>query len=158
MEIENKNRTVRINQVRYLAVLIFLVLVILLLLSDLVEDSFLGLNKYHWAIVLALIYILINVYEHIRDFNYIYVDDSEGKILFRYISLQPFKNKKYSIEIDKRKFYKYKILRSFLNIRMHIVLYVQTPHGIAKYPPISITALDDDNLNKLKKMLNQYAD
>jgi len=157
MEIENKNRTVRINQIRYIAVIIFLPLIVLLLTSEVVNDSFLGLNKYHWAIVLTLIYILINVYEHIRDYNYIYVDDSEEKILFRYISLQPFKNRKYSIEIDKRKFYKYKILPSLFNVRKQIVLYVETPHGIAKYPPISITALDDNNLNKLKKMLNQYA-
>lgn len=157
MEIENKNRTVRINQMRYIAVIIFLPLVVLLLTSEVVDNTFWGLNKYHWAIVLAIIYILINVYEHIRDYNYIYVDDSEEKILFRYISLQPFKNRKYSIEIDKRKFYKYKILRSFLNIRKHIILYVQTPQGIAKYPPISITALDEDDMNKLKKMLNKYA-
>ena len=157
MEIENKDRTVRINQARYIAVIIFLPLMVLLLISDVIDDTIIGLNKYHWAIMLAIVYILINLYEYIRDYNYIYVDDSEEKILFRYISLQPFKTKKYSIEIEKGKFYKYKILRSFLNIRKHIVLYVQTPHGIAKYPPISITALDEDNLNKLKKMLNKYA-
>lgn len=157
MQIENKNKTVKINQMRYIAVIVFLPLVVLLLTSDVIDDTLWGLNKYHWAIILTIIYIGINVYEHIRDYNYIYVDDSEGKILFRYISLQPFKNRKYSIEIEKDKFYKYKIVRSFLNIRKHIVLYVHTPHGIAKYPPISITALDELSMNKLKKLLNKYA-
>jgi hypothetical protein len=157
MEIENKKKTIKINQMRYIAVIIFLPLIVLLLTSDVIEDTLWGLNKYHWAIVLTLIYIGLNIYEHIRDYNYIYVDDSEEKILFRYISLQPLKNRKYSIEIEKGKFYKYKIVRSFMNIRKHIILYVNTPHGIAKYPPISITALDEDNMNKLKKLLNQYA-
>ncbi len=157
MEIENKNKTIKINQMRYVAVIIFLPLIVLLLTSDAIDDTFWGLNKYYWAIVLTLIYIGLNIYEHIRDYNYIYVDDSEEKILFRYISLQPFKNRKYSIEIEKSKFYKYKIVRSFLNIRKYIILYVKTPHGIAKYPPISITALDEDSMNKLKKLLNQYA-
>ena len=157
MEIENKNKTVRINQMRYIAVIIFLPLIILLLTSEVIEDTLWGLNKYHWAIVLTLIYLGINIYEHLRDYNYIYADDSGEKVLFRYISLQPFKNKKYSIEIEKGKFHGYKIIRSMMNIQKRIVFYVQTPHGVAKYPPISITALEEDDLNKLKKMLNKYA-
>jgi hypothetical protein len=157
MVIENKNKTIRITQLRYIAVIVFLPLIVLLVASEIVKTSFMGLNRFHWAIVLALVYLGINIYEHIRNFNYIFIDDSDSKIIFRYISLKPFHNKKYSIEIEKEKFHSYKIDRSLLNLKKEIVLYVDTPQGIAKYPPISITALDGDNINKLKHMLNQYA-
>lgn len=155
MEIENTKKSVRINQIQYISIISFIVLVIVLVTTDLVRDEFLGLNKYHWAFVVALAYILENVYEYLKDFNYIYFSDGGEKLLFRYASLRPFHNKRYSIEIDKNKYQGYKILRKPL--KQKIVFYVKTPQGTAKYPPVSITGLKEEELNQLKHALNQYA-
>ena len=157
MVIENKNKSVRISQVRYLFAIIFFPLIVILSTTDLIRESFIGLTKYHWAIVLAVAYLLQNIYEYLRDFNYIYFsdEDEKGKLLLRYVSLRPFNNKKQSIEIKNDDLHSYKINRKGLNLKQELVLYVYTPQGIAKYPPISISALSEEEFNKMKKILNQ---
>ena len=157
MEIENTRKSVLISKMKYISVIAFIVVVIVLLTTELIRDSFLGMNKYHWAIIVTLLYILEIVYEYVKEFNYIYFNDEGEKLLFRYISLKPFHNKRFSIEMDKTQFQGYKILRSAMNLRQKIIFFVKTPQGTAKYPPVSITALNDDEFNTLKSALNQYA-
>jgi hypothetical protein len=154
MEIENTRKTLRINQMRYIAVIAFIVIVVILLTTDPFKGESLGFDKYLWAAVIALIYLMLNIYEYLRDYNYIYFSDAENKILFRYIPLSPFKSKRYSIEIHKNEFHAYKINRSSI-LKKELILFVKTPQGIAKYPPISISALNENEFNKLKKALNE---
>jgi hypothetical protein len=156
MEIENTRKTIKINQMRYITVIAFIVLMVVILTTDLIQNTFLGLSKAYWAIVVALLFLGQNLFEYLKDYNYLYYNDEENnKILFRYISLLPFKNKRYSIEIQKEQFKGYKILRPN-PFKQEIVFYVSTPQGTAKYPPISISALNEDEFNKLKKALNNH--
>lgn len=155
MEIENTKKSLRINQFKYISTISFFVLVIALITTDIVRNEFLGLNKYHWAIIVTLLYIMENVYEFLKDFNYIYFSDQGEKLLFRYVSLKPFHKKRYSIEMNKDKFKGYKILHS--PMKQKIVFYIQTPQGTAKYPPVSITGLNQEEFNQLKQVLNQYS-
>ena len=155
MKIENTKKTLFINQLRYIMVIAFIVFVVVLLTTDLIREDFLGLNKYYWAVIVSLIYLGQNIVEYLKDYNYIYFNDENNKILFRYIPLRPFRNKRYSIEISKEKFHGYKIERPSI-FKQEIVLFVKTPQGIAKYPPISISALNEEELNKLKKALNKH--
>jgi hypothetical protein len=154
MVIENKNFSLRISQLRYITAIIFLPLIVVFLATELVEKTFLGMNKYQWAIVAAALYMAHNTWEYIKEYNYIYFSDEEnGKLLLRYVSLRPFNNNKYSIEIQKNNLHSYKIVRH--TFKQKLVLYVKTPQGVAKYPPISISALNTDEFNKMKKILNQ---
>lgn len=155
MEIENTKKTLFINQMQYITVIAFIVIVVVLLTTDLMRRDFLGLSKYSWAIIISLIYLGQNIFEYLKNYNYIYYNDENNKILFRYVPLRPFNNKRYSIEIEKEKFHGYKIKRPTI-FKQEIVLYVKTPQGIAKYPPISISALNEEECNRLKKALNQY--
>lgn len=155
MEIENTKKTLIINQLRYITVIAFIVIVVVLLTTDLIRTEFLGLSKYYWAIIAVLIYLGQNIFEYLKDYNYIYFSDENNKILFRYIPLRPFRNKRYSIEINKQEFHGYKIERPSI-FKQQIVLYVKTQQGVAKYPPISISALKEEEFNKLKKALNQH--
>ena len=154
MEIENQKKTIFINKMRYITVIAFIVLLVVMLTTDMIKGEFLGLTRYHWAILLSLIYLGQNVFEYLKDYNYIYFIDAENKMLFRYIPLSPFKSKRYSIEIHKNEFHGYKINRSSV-LKKELILFVKTPQGIAKYPPISISALNETEFNKLKKALNQ---
>lgn len=156
MQLENSNKSVKINKIRYLAIISFIVIVIVLATTDLIREEFLGLNKYHWAVIVTLLYILENIYEYLKDFNYIYYSDEGEKIIFRYVSLRPFQNKRYSIEMNKSNFIGYKVVRSPLNFKQKIIFYVKTPSGSAKYPPVSITGLSNDQFNSLKHALNQF--
>ena len=155
MEIENTKKSIRINQIKYISIISFFVLVIALITTDLVRNEFLGLNKYHWAIVVTLLYMLENVYEFLKDFNYIYFSDEGEKLLFRYVSLKPFHNKRYSIEMSKEQFKGYEIVQR--PMKQKIIFYIKTPQGTAKYPPVSITGLNQEEFNQLKQTLNKYA-
>ena len=157
MVIENTKKSVRINQIKYITTISFIVIVISLIATKLVRDEFMGLNKYQWAIVVTAVYILENLYEYLRDLNYIYFSDEGKKLLFRYVSLRPFHSKRNSIEIDKSKFKGYQVLRSPLNFNKKIILYIKTPQGTAKYPPVSITALSEEEFNRLKNALNKHS-
>ncbi len=156
MQLENSKKSVKINKIRYIAIISFIVIVIVLVTTDLIREAFLGLNKYHWAVIVTLLYILENIYEYLKDFNYIYYSDEGEKIIFRYVSLRPFQNKRYSIEMNKANFIGYKVVRSPLNFKQQIIFYVKTPNGSAKYPPVSITGLSTDQFNSLKHALNQF--
>ena len=154
MVIENKNKSVRISQVRYLFAIIFFPLVVVLTTTELVKDTFMGLNKYQWAMFVAAIYILQNIYEYLKDYKYIYFSDDEGKLLLRHVSLRPFDSKKYAVEIKKNDLHSYKIKRAPLNFKQDLILFVYTPQGIAKYPPISLSGLNEEEFNNMKKILN----
>ena len=146
----------RINQRRYISVVAFITILVALLATELVSNTFLGLNKYYWAVIVAAAYLVQNYYEYLKDYNYIYYnDEDENKILFRYISLRPLKNKRYSIEINKNQFQGYKVERPSA-LKQVIILYIKTPQGVAKYPPISISALSEDEFNNLKHSLNRF--
>lgn len=146
----------RVSQMRYIAAIIFFPLLVGLLVTDFIDKQVFGLSKYYLAVIATLIYLGHNYYEYLKDYKYIYFSDEENrKILLRYVSLMPFNNKRYSVEINKADLHSYKINRSSLNLRQELVLYVKTPQGIAKYPPISITALSEDQINQLKKALNK---
>ena len=155
MKIENTRKTLIINQLRYISVIAFIVIVVVLLTTDLIRTEFLGLNKYYWAAIVALIYLGQNILEYLKGYNYIYFSDENNKILFRYIPLRPFKNKRYSVEIGKDEFHGYKVERTS-PFRQVIILYVKTQQGIAKYPPISISALNEEEFNRIKKALNKH--
>jgi len=155
MRIENSKKTLVISQMRYVMVIAFIVMVVVLLTTDLIDNKFLGLDKYYWAVIISILYVGQNIYEYLKDYNYIYFADENNKLLFRYIPLRPFKNKRYSIEISKDKFQGYKIERPS-PFKQEIVLFVKTPQGIAKYPPISLSALNEEEFNNLKKALNQH--
>jgi hypothetical protein len=65
-----------------------------------------------------------------------------------------FTSKKSSIEIGKNEFAGYEIKKQLLGFREKLILKAKTGRGLAKYPPVSITAL---NL-KEKKSLFQALD
>jgi len=157
MEIDNTKKSVRINQIKYISMILFVVLLIVLLTTRLVSDEFLGMNNYQWAVVVTLLFILVNIYEYLKDYNYIYFSDSGEKLLFRYVSLRPFHSKRYSIEIDKKNFRGYKLMKGSLGLSRKIMFYIKTPRGTAKYPPVSISALGADEFNQLKYALNKYS-
>jgi hypothetical protein len=62
MKIENTRKTLIINQLRYISVIAFIVIVVILLTTDLIKTEFLWLNKYYWAAIITLIYLGGNIF------------------------------------------------------------------------------------------------
>jgi hypothetical protein len=158
MEIHNEKAILRVQKTKLLLKVIFLPLIIGLILVMFFEKNLLVVNTSYWAIliiIMSLLYILIEVYYHNVDHNFIYYNDEEGKIIIRFYSTRmgSKKGKHKSIEITKGQLVKYTIEKKFFHRKKELVLFVRLPKGIAKYPAISITALDDRQVEQLKRGL-----
>ena len=86
---------------------------------------------------------------------YIYSDEGEN-IVFRYFTAGIVGGKKNSVEINKRTFAGYKTESRFFGLIQSITLFQQFKEGVAKYPPVYISALQGRRESKLFRSLNLY--
>ena len=135
--------------------LLFLVLVICLLLFLPVNDLFKGIKNSLLAIFFAFAYVIYAFYESFRNYNYIYFSDESDKIILRYFAPTYFTSKKNSIEIPKKEFAGYTLKSFFMRYRESIILLKRSGKGLAKYPPVSITALSPEERTTLLMTLNR---
>ena len=156
MLFDNSRKVLKLNIIRYLIFLVYVIFMGFLILSGLFNEPVFGISKNALIIIFSVIYIIYIVYVYIRNYNFFKYIDEGGKLVFRFISLRPFDNKKNSIEILKKDFRGYKIQESVLNFKVDLILSVKTKKGVVNYPPISITALTNKYKSILKSSLNQF--
>jgi hypothetical protein len=65
--------------------------------------------------------------------------------------------KKNSISITKKTFTGYEIEKKYFGLSTSIILFQKIGQGIAKYPPIYITALNSEQRKKMLLLLNKYS-
>jgi hypothetical protein len=140
----------------FTAILVILIIVLLLFTNVYKEEMF-NIDKVLLTIIIASLYILSILFNVIRDYNYIYYNDEGEKIVFRYFSLSVFTQKKNSIEIPKRLFAGYKLKKSFIGLRENLILLQQLQNRIARYPAVSITALDSKQKKSIIDSLNKFS-
>ncbi len=151
-------KTVLRKKIRsFYTTLFFLTVIALLLATNVYNDTIAGIDKYGFSIILACIYILTVLFSAIRNYHYIYYSDEGDKLVLRFFSFSFFTQKKSSIEIDKTDLESYQVNKRFFGLRENIVLYQKTRGGIAKYPPVSITALSQSEKQELFNSLSLYS-
>lgn len=156
MLFDNSNKVVKLSKRKYIALLIYLILMGVLILSDLFGNTIWGYDKSIFIGSFTALYILYVIYAYLLNYNYFSFSDEGEKLTFRFASLRPFDNKKQAIEIPKKDFKGFKFQNSYFNLKQEIVLLVKTNTGIASYPPISITALSLKQRKMLVISLNQF--
>lgn len=124
-----------------------------ILTTDLVKNGFMGLNKTELVVAVIALYLLILLYNFLMDYHYFYYNDNDDKIVIKFYSLRPFSKKHNVIEIPKKKLEKFHFKNSFMNLKQHLILYQKMNKGIAKYPPLNITLLKENERSGLKKSL-----
>ena len=77
----------------------------------------------------------------ILKYSYIVFYAGPDKITIRFKTLSPFNTPSNSVEIKVEEFKSYDIKTSIMGIKKTLVLYHQTPSGLAKYPGIGVSAL-----------------
>ena len=133
MFFDNGSKVSKLNIIRYLSFLAYAISIGFLTLSGLFNKPVLGIDKNSFIIAFSVIYIIYVVYVYIRNYNFFKYNDEGGKLVFRFISLRPFDNKKRSIEIVKEKFTGYKIQKSFFNFKVDLILSVKSKKGVVNY-------------------------
>lgn len=108
------------------------------------------------AIVLTIVYLLYSLISYLLNYSYFSFRINEDQLLFRFASIRPFGNNKNAINIKIEDFVGVEIEKSLLGYRKELTLKVKTKKGIANYPPISLSALSEKQIEMLKRTLNQF--
>ncbi len=140
---------------KFIALVLLVVIICVLLFVPFRRDLISGLDNSLLAAFFAIAYVIYTVYETFRNYNYIYFNDESDKIVLRYFPPTRFNSKKNSIEIPKKDFAGYNLKSFFMRYRESIILYRRSGKGLAKYPPVSITALSNEERNSLLFALNE---
>jgi hypothetical protein len=157
MQIDTKKRVISIQLRRLLSLLGILALVLALILFGQLPKTFLGLNKYHWAIVVGILYGFTVIYDSLFEFTYIYYNDEGNSIILRFFSLAYFNKRKQSIEIPKSEFTSFILKDSLFGYKKKIILRRFYKNVEAKYPAVSLTILDKEQLAALLISLDHFS-
>ncbi len=150
-------KTVLRKKVRgFFTTIFFLVIIALLLATELFSYEILGATRYQIAIVIAAIYIIIVVYNTLRNFFYIFYNDEGEKLILRFFSMSYLARKKSSIEFKKNEIAGFKIEKNLFGLHENLIIYQKTKNGQAKYPPVSLTALTKEEKKKLISSLSHF--
>ncbi|MFO7934750.1 MAG: hypothetical protein R6U78_11790 [Bacteroidales bacterium] len=156
MKVDNQRNTYRIWLSRLIMAIVFTLAIIVIIFLPWFESRHLGINKYHVIIAIALIYIVINVVNYLKVPYYVYYSDQGEMIVMRYYQMSLFTNRKHSIEIPKKQFIKFELEPFLLGTQQRIILYQHFRNRVAKYPPISLSAVDKEDRQKIIDSLSGY--
>jgi hypothetical protein len=157
MKIDTKKRVITIQLRRLLTLIGILALLLAVILFGQLPKTFLGLNKYHWAILFAIIYGLTILYDSLFEYTYIYYDDEKDNIILRYFSLAYLNKKKQSIEIPKSEFTSFILKESLFGLKKKIILRRYYKNVEAKYPAIPLTILSKAEYAQLLMSLDHLS-
>lgn len=102
------------------------------------------------------IYAFFVYLRHRQRLNFIYISDEDNQnLVFRFYHIQLLMQKNNSYKIPFNVFKKYEIVKNGKNT--DLILYQKmAKNQLAKYPPVSLNALKDDEIQQVKDLLNKY--
>jgi len=155
MTFNNSSRIVQYNITQFVVLLVYATIMLVLVFTTTFDFLIRDMNKASLAIIISIIYLCFLMYNYIVDYNFISFSDEGSKFVFHYISTRLLNKKRKAIEITKSKFAGYKIEKSFFGKKKEIVISIKTQNGVAKYPPLSISALTKSQVILLTNSLKQ---
>jgi hypothetical protein len=123
----------------------------------LIKFPLLGMSDVVWTVILTAIWVLLALLPMILNYQYISYSDDGDFIIIRYFNAGIVGGKKNSVEINKLSFAGYKIETRFFGLIESITLFQRFQEGVAKYPPVYISALTREEKAKVIKSLNLYS-
>ena len=156
MIFDNSRTIISLRIKLFIATVLFLAYIILTYSAELIKYPLLGLNDTTWTLLLVAIYLIIVLLPMYLNYNFISYSDEGEKLIFRFFSAGIFGGRKNSVEIDKKSFSGYKIETRFFGLIQSITLFAQFKAGVAKYPPVYISALTREEKTKVISSLNIY--
>jgi len=157
MTFDNSRTIIKLRIRLFFALVILIAFLILAYFAKIIKFPLLGMSDTVWVLILVGLNILIAFLPMFLSYQYIFYSDDNEKILFRYFTAGIVGGRKNSVEIDKRSFAGYKMEKSFFGLIRNITLYQNFNEGVAKYPPVYISALSREERAKILRSLNLYA-
>lgn len=93
-----------------------------------------------------------------KKYYYIYYNSDGFKIILRYSSLIPFFEENFSIEIPRKDFIRAELVKKYGGFRKELIIYVDSPQGVAKFKPVSLSTLKKSDIKNLLENINSIND
>ena len=157
MKFDNQRNTYRIWLSRLVMTVVFSLIILAIVFLPWFDETEFWLSKYHVAIFISAIYIIVNWINFLKRPYFVSYNDQGEMLVVRFYPVSMFTSRKHSVEIPKKQFVKYE-LKPFLFGTQHMLILVQNFRGKeAKYPKISLSALEKDDREKMLKSLNKLS-
>ena len=157
MILNNSKSVISLKIIRRASIIFFLAYLVIVYAARIIRFPLLGIDKTTLTIVVSAIFLMIMIIPEILNYQYIYFSDEGESIIFRYYSAGLITGKKNSVEINKRTFSGFTIDKKFFGLVERITLYQRLREGIAKYPPIFLSALKRADKARIIRSLNSSA-
>ena len=146
MLFENKDKAAKTKFYFMLMLFVYLLLLVGSLLVNFIQG-------YSFIIILTLVFTCIFIILTHLQFYYFSFDVEEDKLIFKFSSLSLIIGSNKTIEIPQALFVKFEINKTFFGYKKELILYQKLKGSVAKYPPISISLLNNKEVDKLSKSL-----
>jgi hypothetical protein len=156
MTFDNSRTIISLRIKLFGATIVFLAYIILTYVAKLIKYPLLGISDTAWTLILVGIYMLIVFLPMFLNYQFIYFSDDSENIVLRYFTAGVVGGKKNSVEINKNAFSGYKTESRFFGLIQSITLFQKFNEGVAKYPPVYISALRREERTKVFRSLNLY--
>lgn len=157
MTFDNSKTIIGVRIKLFLATVLFLVYLVMAYIAKFIPFPLLGLSDTVWTVIITIIYIVFLFYPMYLNYQYIYFSDDGYSIIFRYFNAGIAGGRKNSVEINKNTFAGYRLEKKTFGMIQYLILYQRIQNGLAKYPPVYISALTNDEKKKVFRTLNHYA-
>lgn len=121
-----------------------------------IKFPLLGMSDIAWTLILVAIWLIFAFFPIVLNYQYILYSDDGEAIVFRYFTSGIFGGRKNSVEINKMTFSGYTLESRFFGLIKSITLFQKFNEGVAKYPPVYISALTHEERAKIIRSLNLY--
>lgn len=156
MIVDNQRNTYRIWLNRLVMTIVFTLVIIVFIFLPWFDNPDFWLNKYYIIILIALIYIILNIINYLKRPYFVSYSDHGEMIVMRYYPLSLFTSRKHSIEIPKKQLLKFELEEFLFGSQQKIILYQNFRKKVAKYPPISLSAVDKEDRERIIQSLRKY--
>jgi hypothetical protein len=156
MKLDNSKTIISFRIKLFAVTVLFLAYIVLSYVAKKFKLTLFGLSDTGWTLIFAGIWLIIALLPMILNRQYVSFSDEGETITFRYFTAGLVGSKKSSVEIDKRTFAGYKTESKWFGLVWSITLFQNFKEGVAKYPPIYISALNKEERSKVFRSLNSY--
>jgi hypothetical protein len=156
MTFDNSRTIISLRIKLFGATVVLLTYLALTYVARLIKYPLLGMSDTSWTIILVGIWLFLAFMPMFLNYQFIFFSDDGEKIVFRYFTTGLVGGRKNSVEINKMSFSGYKIETRFFGLIQSIILFQKFQEGVAKYPPVYISALSREEKAKVIKSLNMY--
>ncbi len=157
MTFDNSKTIINFRIKLFFATLLAIAWIALAYLIKLIKFPLLGIDDGIWTLIIIVIWLVIALIPMIFNYQYVFYSDEGENIVFRYFNAGIVGGKKNSIEIYKPTFAGYNTADKYFGLSSKITLFQKTGPGIAKFPPVYISALTKDQKEKLFRSLSSYS-